>query len=38
MRIFAEKNGFDLTIEKDEEPAKRPTKSRITKVSINNYL
>jgi len=36
MRIFAERNGFDLTIEKTEEP-KRPTKSRITKVSIFNF-
>ena len=35
MRLFAERNGFALTIENDKEPAKRPTKSRITKEMLD---
>jgi hypothetical protein len=35
MKQFAERNGFELTIENDKEPAKRPTKSRITKEMLD---
>ena len=33
MKAFAERNGFELTIEKERDEEKRPRKSRVTKVS-----
>lgn len=37
MKAFAERNGFELTIEKERDEERRPRKSRVTKVSILQF-
>jgi len=35
MKAFAERNGFELTIEKERDEEKRPRKSRVTKEMLD---